>query len=234
MPLRRTNQLSFNRERTELMHLEPALEQQRLYRSAFVAHCAQLLFLGRAKLSAWDLSHAEEPHITGELVRAINEDVIQALDAESWMWTFNVLDDPPQNIDGRTGKRRPRIDIEMQTNGASGRRPSFHIEAKRLYRSDSLTQYLGPTGLSMFLTGEYAPGQLSGGMLGYVQTETCSTWREKILAGMIHRMDELSLVSSDDRFVPTEEVPDEQTRVSLHRRAQKGKIQIYHFFLDFC
>ena len=51
---------------------------------------------------------------------------------------------------------------------------------------------------------------------------------------MIHRLDELSLVSNDDGFVPTEKVPDEQTRVSLHRRAQKGKIQIYHFFLDFC
>ena len=161
------------------MHLEPALEQQRLYRSAFVAHCAQLLFLGRAKLAFLDLSGAEEPHITGELVRAINEDVPESEDAESWMWTFNVLDDPPQNVDGRIGKRQPRIDIEMQTNATPGRRPRFHIEAKRLCRSDSLTQYLGPTGLGMFLTGEYAPGQLSGGMLGYVQTQTCSNVARK-------------------------------------------------------
>lgn len=216
------------------MHLEPALEQQRLYRSAFVAHCAQLLFLGRAKLASLDLSRAEEPHITGELVRAINEDVLQAENAESWMWTFIALDDPPQNVDGRTGKRRPRIDIEMQTTGTRCRRPRFHIEAKRLYRSDSLTEYLGPTGLGMFIVGAYAPDQPSGGMLGYVQTETSSAWREKIVAGLTQRMDGLALVSEDDQFVSSEKIPDKHTRVSLHRRSTKEKIQVFHFILNFC
>lgn len=54
--------------------------------------------------------------------------------------------DAPQNVPGRFGKMRPRIDFEF-VYVVRGRRPGFHIEAKRLYRSDSINEYFESGGL---------------------------------------------------------------------------------------
>jgi hypothetical protein len=117
---------------------------------------------------------SEERHITGELVKTAKT-LLDDPDAEPWMEHLEVLDDPPQNVPGQFGKQRPRIDIEFVTV-VRGKRPRFLIEAKRLYRSDSVGQYDGTGGLQMFVDGQYAADWPSAGMTGYVQTKTCGEW----------------------------------------------------------
>src|SRR6185437_8280784 len=123
------------------MFAEPSGEQQTVYRSAFVRNCMVLIVRSHLNLDRDSLGTAEEPHITGMLVEAVRN-LLESAGAEPWMEHIEVLDDPPQILAGRYGKARPRIDIEfVQT--LRGRRPRFHIEAKRLYRSDSVNEYFG-------------------------------------------------------------------------------------------
>ena len=63
-------------------------------------------------LDTHSLKTAEEPHITGELVR-LAKTLIESDEAEPWMEHMEVLDDPPQTLAGRYGKKRPRIDMEI-------------------------------------------------------------------------------------------------------------------------
>src|SRR4051794_31867537 len=153
----------------------PGQIQQDVYHPAFVKNCLELLVRARQELVGTPLAVEEEPSITGLLVERAQA-IIESDHAEDWMEHLCVLDDPPQNDQpDRRGKRRPRIDIEFEQT-RRGPRPRFHVEAKRLYRSDSLTEYLGATGLGMFLDGTYASAWPSAGMLGYTQNRTCADW----------------------------------------------------------
>ena len=132
----------------------PSEELRDLYRLAFVKNCFVLVVRAYGALDIRALKTAEEPHITGELVRSART-LIESDGAEPWMEHMEVLDDPPQTLAGLHGKKRPRIDIEFVRTGR-GIRHRFHIEAKRLYRSDSVNEYFGPSGLQMFIHGKYA------------------------------------------------------------------------------
>jgi hypothetical protein len=140
------------------MSSDPSDAQKAIYRHAFVRNCFILLMRGYAGLKAQDLQAAEEPHITGEIVRSVRE-VLEADNAERWMQDFEIHDDPPQNIAGKFGKHRPRIDIEF-VRVLRGPRPHFHIEAKRLYRRASVNEYFGTSGLAMFIVGNMLPKKI--------------------------------------------------------------------------
>jgi hypothetical protein len=112
-----------------------------LFQLAFVKKCHSLIALGYALLDTASLGNAEETSITGELVRAIKT-ILESEDAPTWAVHFFVADDPPQNTPGRFGKRRRRVDIEIE-RGQRGIRPRLHFEAKRLYHSGSVRDYLG-------------------------------------------------------------------------------------------
>jgi hypothetical protein len=149
---------------------------------------------------------------------------------------MEVLDDPPQTLPGRYGKRRPRIDIEFVRTGR-GTRPRFHIEAKRLYRSDSVNEYLGPSGLQMFIRGKYAANWRSAGMLGYVQCDTCAVWLLRIAAGFAARRAEISVCEGTPDLSPVgwEGVGLDSVHASHHERLKQdlSRIQIFHLLLDF-
>ena len=204
--------------------------QQDLYRPAFVHNCLLVLMHALKRLSDRQLSMEEEPTITGLIVASAKE-LIEMEDAEPWMEHVIVLDDPPQNDDtDRLGKGRPRIDIEF-VETRKGLRPRFHVEAKRLYRSNSVTEYLGQSGLGMFVSGSYASDWPSAGMLGYVQTDTCATWLSAIERGMKAReMFKCGLWQSA-RWT-TEGLQD--VRESRHERVQKslGTISLFHLLID--
>ncbi len=78
----------------------------------------------------------------------VAQSLVESDEAESWMDYIVINDDPPQNLAGQFGKNRPRIDFEF-LYVVRGRRPRFHIEAKRLYRSDSVSEYFGLGGLAV-------------------------------------------------------------------------------------
>ena len=212
----------------------PSQEQQNLYRLAFVKNCFVLLVRAYGVMETGSLKSAEEPHITGELVRCART-IIEEEDAAPWMEHMEVLDDPPQAVAGRHGKRRPRIDIEFVRTGR-GLRPRFHIEAKRLYRSDSVNEYFGPSGLQMFVNGEYAAAWSSAGMLGYVQCDTCALWLRRLASGFVVRRVELRASDDSPDLAPTGWQGDglDSVHTSQHDRRLENldPIRIFHFLLE--
>ena len=134
-----------------------------LYRAAFIRNCHTLLARGYSELSPSAFQGAQETEITGELVRSMKS-VLQRPDSPVWMDHFFVADDPPVNAPKRKGKSRRRIDIEIE-RGEHGPRPRLQFEAKRLYSSNSVSEYLGADGIRLFVSGEYGAGQVEGGML---------------------------------------------------------------------
>jgi hypothetical protein len=149
---------------------------------------------------------------------------------------MEVLDDPPQNLAGRYGKQRPRIDIEF-VRTEPGRRPRFQIEAKRLYRSDSVNEYLGLSGLQMFIHGQYAAGWPSAGMLGYVQSDTCGAWLGRIAQGLAARRVEVRVREDSPEWIPAGwlDAGLDNVHASHHERLleEAGQIQIFHLLLNF-
>jgi hypothetical protein len=217
------------------MSAGPSQEQQSLYRVAFVKNCFVLLVRAYGAVDTHSLQSAEEPHITGELVQSART-LIESDDAAPWMEHMEVLDDPPQALAGRYGKRRPRIDIEFVRTGR-GTRPRFHIEAKRLYRSDSVNEYFGPSGLQMFIDGEYAGIWPSAGMLGYVQSDTYAVWLRRLASGFAARRVEICAREGLPDWASTgwQSLGLDVVHTSHHERPlQKlGQIQIFHLLLEF-
>jgi hypothetical protein len=212
----------------------PSENQQAAYRLAFVRNCLILIVQAHERLDTHSLATAEEPHITGELVRSAKS-LLESPEVESWMEHIEVLDDPPQNATNRYGKKRPRIDIEFVTTGR-GKRPRFLLEAKRLYRSDSVSEYFGAGGLQMFVQGHYAAELPSAGMLGYVQSATCATWLGRLTSGFADRRTKIG--SGDTLEWEPAGLGDEGldgVRVSRHQRTLQhlGRVEIFHLLLDF-
>src|SRR6266699_1321796 len=149
-----------------------------LYELAFIKKCHLLIIRGYETLNLPSLHESQETEITGELVKAIKQ-FLESDSAPAWTARFFVADDPPHDTPGKLGKGRRRVDIEFE-RGQHGSRPRIHFEAKRLYRSDSVSEYLGDKGLRLFVLGVYAPKQEVGGMLGYVQQGEPAAWIERI------------------------------------------------------
>jgi hypothetical protein len=203
----------------------------RRYRLAFIRHCHRLIALGYARLNAQALCNAEETEITGELVRAMAE-VLDDESGPNWTRFFFVADDPPQNVGGRLGRRRLRVDIEFIESRIAPRN-HFRIEAKRLCRSSSVAEYLGPEGLGMFLSGGYASEEDEGGMLGYVQTGTVVDWLDRI--GETLRSSESLSVCPGSSFDVVRLGRDlDLIHLSCHgRQTVPRNIHIFHTLLSF-
>jgi hypothetical protein len=213
------------------MSPDPSEAQKAIYRPAFIRNGLVLILRGYSRLQASELQAAEEPHITGEIVRSVRE-TLEATDAESWMQNFDILDDPPQNIHGKFGKHRPRIDIEFVLVGR-GRRPRFHIEAKRLYRRGSVNEYFGANGLGMFVAGTYAASETSAGMLGYIQTDDSQAWLGRLARGFASRANQLRACETFGSAPNYQDIAAVQ--ISCHDRSSEawGRIDIYHLLLEF-
>jgi hypothetical protein len=211
-------------------------EQQALYRAAFARNCLTLLVRAHLRLAKESLQNAEEPHITGEIIREA-QDIIEDNEAEAWMDHIEIKDDPPQNVGGRFGKKRPRIDFEFVQVGR-GRRPRFHIEAKRLYRSDSVNEYFGDGGLLMFVEGTYAAEWPSAAMLGYVQSDDCAVWLNRLDHGIGSRLIPLRVYSPPPNWVSARWSGDglDEAMTSIHDRSHKNLelLSIHHLLLAFC
>jgi hypothetical protein len=162
-------------------------------------------------------------------------DVVESEDAETWMQLFHVSDDPPQNVPGKLGRSRPRVDIEFERLSGRGKRPRFHIEAKRLYRSDSVKEYFGEEGLGCFIIGRYAAKEAAGGMLGYVQTLTSAEWLDRLRQGLADRSRTLR-VAQGTTLADADGLRDlGKLQRSCHGRepAELGQIEIFHLQLEF-
>jgi hypothetical protein len=204
-----------------------------LYKTAFIRNCHTLIARGYSELSPPSFQSAQETEITGELVRSM-KDVLQRPDSPAWMDRFFVADDPPVNAPKRKGKSRRRIDIEIE-RGEHGPRPRLQFEAKRLYSSGSVSEYVGAEGLRLFISGEYASGQIDAGMLGYVQEDALVNWAAKI-AEKMNGATRKYHIGAGGEFAAFPIVSGlDSTHRSVHRRLKDLEpITIYHTLLRFC
>ncbi|MGO8673216.1 MAG: hypothetical protein ACLQVD_17890 [Capsulimonadaceae bacterium] len=212
------------------MSVSPA--RRNLYEFAFVRRCHQWLFAGYAALGGDQLCEKEEPAITGKLVASM-EAVQESSQAPEWMPDMQVYDDPPENVAGREGKNRPRVDIRFRSIG-HGNAYRLCVEAKRLCDGASMREYLGADGLGKFLVGDYGGKDRYGGMLGYVQTDNVDEWLTRLAAAFAKKKVSLLVTGDGDitRDVLVAELP--HTQRSIHDRTSIGRpITIFHTFLMF-
>src|SRR5262245_13148214 len=127
-----------------------------IYRKGFLKEVHALIALGYARLDRDKVRDAQEPAVTGELVRTIRK-LIDGRDSPRWASRYSVHDNPPVNVQELQGKKRPLVDIEMERTG-TGPHPRFQLEAKRfpVAKRDAVGEYVGEDGLGCFLTGRYA------------------------------------------------------------------------------
>src|SRR5208337_5586090 len=92
---------------------------------------------------------------------------------------YEVREQVPLNVHEKHGKRRPKMDIEVERH-RRGIRPCLGFEAKRLGRGETVGGYLGSEGLTAFLTGYYPTTHGEAGMLGYIQERTNDEWSAKL------------------------------------------------------
>jgi hypothetical protein len=162
-----------------------------VYAAELRVHAVRLIWLGHRRLKIATLCKAEEDDITGELVRAMKL-VVQDPSSPDWVDHYAIREQSPQNVGGKWGKRRPRMDIEVERH-QRGPRPCLGFEAKRLGRGKAIGGYLGSEGPGAFLGGHYPTTHGEAGMLGYVQEKTSDEWSAKL-------GQELSVNSSQHRI----------------------------------
>jgi hypothetical protein len=176
-----------------------------------------------------DLKDKEEPAITGLLVKAIR-DAIDGKERLTWAARYAVHDDLPINDGPKEGKKRPRVDIEVESTQPVPH-PRFQFEAKLLHRSDSVAEYVGPRGLGCFLSGQYASGHDDAGMLGYVQNGGVPDWVDKICGKLESDRAKYNLSPRGACWKERPAVPGlEFSYQSTHMRTGKS-IDIHHTFL---
>jgi hypothetical protein len=201
---------------------------QRAYQQSFVHKVHVLLAEGYARLTTAGLGSKEETEITGQLVDAIRL-AIEGPQRLAWASSYSVHDDAPLSVGGAEGKARQRIDILFEQTGP-GPHPRFHFEAKRLYRDDSVAEYVGAKGLGCFVSGAYAADRNAAGMLGYVQNKAVD-WEAKIQTKLGSDRATYGLSAGGDvwqRF-PFADVPLTSYR-SSHARAT-SPLDVFHTFL---
>jgi hypothetical protein len=209
------------------------------YQQKFLQHVHRLLQLGYASLPHSSFATAEEDDITGELCNHM-QILTEEKPTERWMSLYSVHDQHPLHgasdpTDGRTrrGKRRPRLDIRFVSK-AQLRNPRFCVEAKRLYRSDSVSSYMDDEGLGAFTAGYYAKDDAAGGMLGYVQTDSIAHWQTKIESRLETESSSLAIAGKTKSSKHLFKAGPTHTFRSRHKRSKSTlAIDIFHTLLLF-
>lgn len=204
------------------------------YEQLFLRRVHELVKLGYDRLSPQAYTTAEETVITGDLVEAIAS--LLEYPNKAWMRFYRVYDDPPINepihAARRTGKRRRRVDIKLDSSEVSPY-THFYFEAKRLGKRNPVSRYLGANGLGCFLSGSYAGTERRGGMLGYVQADDEHTWAAKIDKALVSSPQSFGLQVKSSHFRLCPIIAElHYTYVSEHRRTTDGtRMKIYHSLL---
>jgi hypothetical protein len=201
-----------------------------VYGSSFVRIVHRVLAAAYARLPKEGLSKMEEPSITGLLVSRMRS-FLEDPAAPRWAGRLAVHDDPPINLDGLQGKRRPRIDIEVESVTA-GRRPRFQFEAKRLNGTQGVSAYVGSDGLGCYVSEKYARDHVAAGMLAYIQEGDASAWMIKIEASLSADRSTHGLAKSGPIW-ETFSSPDHTlpSYRSVHKRST-SPIVIFHTFMQ--
>lgn len=203
------------------------------YLERFVADAHVIVAEGFSRLRPADLASKEEPDISGLIVKSCRQ-WFDDPGSPEWTKSYFVTEEKHEDRSALQGMKRPRIDIHIETSEPRPR-PRFVFEAKRLYRSDSVAEYVGKKGLGALCDGTYAAEAPAAGMLGYVQEGAANDRARQIEVKLGRERRRHGLPARGP--VWTELVLDARlgtTRRSRHARADRTPIDIYHSFLKCC
>jgi hypothetical protein len=200
------------------------------YVSELRVHAITLIWLGYRRLSSAAFCQAEEDHITGELLRAMRI-VLQDSASPDWVDHYDVREQVPQNASGRLGKRRPKVDIEVERH-QRGPRACIGFEAKRLGHGHSMGRYLGVDGLGAFLSGHYPTTHREAGMIGYVQELSSPEWSTKLAKRLSTASGQHSITAGGD-FKSCDVESSMPAFRSVHSDATGKSLLVLHVLLAF-
>jgi hypothetical protein len=203
------------------------------YDESFREDAHQLLAWGYEGSRHRLTSSLEETEITGFIVEAI-EARLNAPETDERFDRYCVKEDSPVPGEGRTGKRRRRMDITVECTYRPRHkpRPRYILEAKRLRRPSHLIgYYAGEEGVKRFVSGLYASDCPEVAMVGYVQSDAAGYW--------MGRLEELFDDDSADEYRVRGRLSRKKIIIDLpdewgsgHLRSNGALIMIYHILLD--
>jgi hypothetical protein len=201
-----------------------------VYEKFFRRDAHQLLAWGYEDARSEIKSDQEETTITGFIIRAIRKR-LNSFDTPEKYVRYAVMEDNPIEGEGREGKERRRLDINIECC-KRGPRPQYIFEAKRLRKSShAIGYYAGDEGLKRFVQGKYATDYPEAAMVGYVQSDTPDYWMKQ-LSGKLKKdtTGEFGVKEKLGKGIVLPSLPDEW--VSKHERTGNTPIVIYHVLLD--
>ncbi|MGB7583093.1 MAG: hypothetical protein WBL85_11680, partial [Sedimentisphaerales bacterium] len=92
--------------------------------------------------------------------------------------------------------------------------------------------YIGNEGLMEFITGNYAPEDNTGGMLGYIQSDDCEYWAKQI-PDALSRSEEVSITEDGLWQEARVENVNHCYKTKHNRITNNRKLLVYHLLLDF-
>lgn len=203
------------------------------YDQAFREDAHQLLAWGYYDSRTRITSDLEETEITGFIVEAI-ETRLNSTDIDERFDRYCIKEDNPVPGEGRTGKRRRRLDVivECSYRPRHKHRPKYVFEAKRLRRPGHLIgEYVGDEGVKRFVYARYAAECPEVAMVGYVQSEDAEYWIERLGEQFdTDSADEFRVREALSKKSVISDLPDEWG--SGHLRNNGTPIMIYHILLD--
>jgi hypothetical protein len=205
------------------------------YVASFHRDALFLIVAGYERLIARnaDYSVAPEEHITGELTQQTGE-YINAQDSPEWTKYYVVQEERRENVGGRKGKNRPRVDIAFVLTAKKPQR-LMRFEAKRLRKPGfTVGKYIGNEGLGEFIGGNYARGDDTAGMLAYVQSDNCAYWAGRISETLEKKMHEVSLKEGGQWQKADIDGIDHCYKTRHNRPTVNRELLVYHLLLDLC
>jgi len=204
------------------------------YKADIPCDALYLIIAGHQRLIADndDYSDTAEEDITGEL-REYTQNYIDSQSSPDWTKHFCVVEELRENAHGKKGKHRQRVDIACIL---TGRKPQefLRFEAKRLRKPGfTVGKYLGKEGLGEFIAGNYAAGDDTAGMLGYVQSDDCDYWAKKISDGLREKKKEVGLIKDGQWQKANLDNIDQCYQTRHNRPTIKRELLVYHLLLVF-
>lgn len=198
----------------------------------------QLLAWSYADVRARLAGATDEYEITGFLADGMEARLRSADTPDRYLY-YAVHNEKPTSASGESGKRRPKLDIQIQRTGLLSR-PEFTFEAKRMRdepgadAAATMRQYLGPDGMGRFCSGRYVPGSPEVAMLGCVQAHDEQFWGERIAAALARDAQNggaaFSVAEPLVAAAIVSALPHEW--LSVHRTESGRQIRIFHVFID--
>ncbi len=100
---------------------------------------------------------------------------------------------------------------------------AFWIEAKRIYKNGTISDYCGEDGLGCFLSGYYSKQECGGGMIAYIQEGQLFDIQKEI----IEKVNDCNCIEL------TEDIGIDNSFLSIHKRDTNRDVKIYHLLFDF-